>query len=143
MGALRVEKQRFLSGITLIMKRVSFDMEFIFRASPAIVYKFLTTPACLIRWFSEAVDIENDIFTFEWDGSEEVAELVDDIEEERLRFKWEDAAENEYLEFRMYKSPVTGETVLEITDFADEDEVNDQKQLWENQMAILKHEMGG
>lgn len=118
-------------------------MEFIFRASPAIVYKFLTTPACLIRWFSEAVDIENDVFTFAWDGAEEVAELVDDIEEERLRFKWEDAEANEYLEFRMYKSPVTGETVLEITDFADEDEVDDQKQLWENQMAILKHEMGG
>ena len=131
------------SGITSNMKRVSFDMEFIFRASPAIVYKFLTTPACLIRWFCEGVDIENDIFTFDWEGSEEIAELVDDIEEERLRFKWEEAADNEYLEFRMYKSPVTGETVLEITDFADEDEVNDQKQLWENQMAILRHEMGG
>jgi uncharacterized protein YndB with AHSA1/START domain len=125
------------------MKRVSFDIEFIFRASPVIIYKFLTTPACLIRWFCEKVDIENDIYTFEWDGSEEIAELVDDIEEERLRFKWEDAEEGEYLEFRMYKSPVTAETILEITDFADEDEVEDQKQLWESQMAVLKHEMGG
>jgi uncharacterized protein YndB with AHSA1/START domain len=125
------------------MKRVSFDSEFIFRASPAIIYKFLTTPACLIRWFCEKVDIENDVYTFEWDGSEELAELVDDIEEERLRFKWEEAEPNEYLEFRMYKSPVTGETILELTDFCDEDEIEDQKQLWESQMAVLRHEMGG
>ena len=62
--------------------------------------------------------------TFVWSGSEEVAELIDDIEEERLRFKWEDADdEEEYLEFNISKSPVTGETILEITDFCDEDEV--------------------
>ena len=89
------------------------------------------------------VDIEKDVYTFEWDGSEELAELVDDIEEERLRFKWEEAEPNEYLEFRMYKSPVTGETILELTDFCDEDEIEDQKQLWESQMAVLRHEMGG
>ena len=118
-------------------------MEFIFRASPAIMYTFLTTPSCLIRWFCEKVDIEADIYTFTWEGSEEVAELVDDIEEERLRFKWSDAEDNEYLEFRMYTSPVSGDNILEITDFADDDEVEDQKQLWVSQMEVMKHEMGG
>ena len=118
-------------------------MEFIFRASPAILYKFLTSPDCLIRWFCQGVDIEGDIYTFEWEGSEEIAELVDDIEEERLRFKWEDAEDDEYFEFRMYKSPVTGETVLEITDHADEDEVEDQKELWNSQIESLRIETGG
>lgn len=125
------------------MKRVSFEMEFIFRASPAILYTFLTTPACLVRWFCDGVDINSDVFTFTWDGSEENAEMVDDIQEERVRFKWEDADEDEYLEFRMYKSGVTNETVLEITDFCDDDEVDSQQDLWNTQMTVLRSECGG
>ncbi len=126
------------------MERVSFDLEFIFKASPTIVYKFLTTPSCLIRWFCDEVDIQNDTYSFFWGDSEEIAELIEDIEEELLRFKWEDANdEEEYLEFRIKRSPVTGETIVEITDFCDDDEVDDQKQLWESQMKVLRQEMGG
>lgn len=125
------------------MDRVSFEMEFIFRASPTILYKFLTTPACLIRWFCDGVDIEGDVYTFSWEGSEEVAELVEDVEDERLRFVWDDADDGEYLEFRMQKSPVTGETILEISDWADSDEVDDQRQLWESQFKVLRQETGG
>ena len=125
------------------MKRVSFEMEFIFRASPAILYTFLTTPACLVRWFCDGVDINSDVYTFNWDGAEEDAEMIDDIQEERVRFRWEDADEGEYLEFRMYKSGVTNETVLEITDFCDDDEVDSEKDLWNTQLTKLKTECGG
>lgn len=125
------------------MKRVSFEMEFIFRASPAILYTFLTTPACLVRWFCDGVDINSDVFTFTWDGADENAEMIDDIQEERVRFQWEDADEGEYLEFRMYKSGVTNETVLEITDYCDDDEVDSQMDLWRTQMQSLKTECGG
>ena len=125
------------------MKRVSFEMEFIFRASPAILYTFLTTPACLVRWFCDGVDINTDVFTFTWDGADENAEMLDDIQEERVRFKWEDADEGEYLEFRMYESGVTNETVLEITDFCDDDEVDSQMDLWNTQLKKLKTECGG
>jgi len=125
------------------MSREKFDMEFIFRASPAIIYRFITSPACLVRWFCDSADITGDIYTFNWDGYDEVAELIDDIEEERLRFHWEDAEDGEYLEFRMYKSDVTNETILEITDFADDDEVEDQKKLWQTQLDVMRSEMGG
>ena len=125
------------------MKRTKIDMEFIFRASPAILYTFITTPACLVRWFCDEVDIQDDIFTFVWAGAEEVAEMVDDIEEERVRFKWEDAEPGEYLEFRMYKSDVTNETVLEITDYCDDDEIDDQKRLWASQIDKMRVESGG
>ncbi len=125
------------------MQRVKFEMEFIFRASPAIIYTFITTPSCLVRWFCDGVDITGDIFTFTWSGADEIAEMVDDIEEERVRFKWEDADEKEFLEFRMYKSDVTNETIMEITDFCDADEVQEQKDLWASQVSKLKIECGG
>lgn len=126
------------------MERVKIELEFIFRASPTILYKFLTTPSCLIRWFCDEVDIQGETYTFVWSGAEEVADMIDDIEDERIRFKWEDADdEEEYLEFRMRKSPVTNETILEITDYCDDDEVADQKQLWESQIKVLRQETGG
>jgi uncharacterized protein YndB with AHSA1/START domain len=126
------------------MQRVKLNLEFLFRASPAILYKFFTTPTCLIRWFCDEVDIQDDTFTFFWSGYDEVAELVESVENERLKFRWEDADdEDEFLEFRITTSPVTGETILEITDFCDEDEVEDQKQLWESQILQLQKETGG
>jgi uncharacterized protein YndB with AHSA1/START domain len=125
------------------MERVSIQMEYIFRASPAILYKFLTTPSCLVRWFCDEVDIQDNIYTFLWSGAEEVAEVIEDIEEESIKFHWEESDEGEYLEFKMSRSPVTGETILVITDYCDEDEVEDQKQLWESQIGELKKETGG
>lgn len=125
------------------MSRVKFDTEFIFRASPAILYKFITTPACLVRWFCDKVDIQDEIYTFDWQGAEETAEMVDDIEEERVRFVWTDAEEGEFLEFRMYKSDVTNETIMEISDFCDDDEVEEQIDYWTTLMSQLKIETGG
>jgi uncharacterized protein YndB with AHSA1/START domain len=126
------------------MERVKFVKEFIFRASPAIIYQFLTTPACLTRWFCDEVDITEDTFVFSWSGSEEEAELIENEEPNLLRFVWDDAeSDDEYLEFSIHVSPVTGETIMNITDFADADEVDDQIALWESQMNRMRAEMGG
>ncbi len=125
------------------MSRVKIDMEFIFRASPGMLHQFLTLPENLVRWFADGVDISDDVYTFSWDGSEESAILLDDIEEERLRFKWEESDEGEYFEFRMYISDITRQTILEITDFCDDDEVKEQKDLWSKQIDGLHNAIGG
>ena len=125
------------------MKRVQVNLEFLFRASPSIVYQFLTTPSCLVRWFCDEVDITGRNFTFYWNGAEEIAELKEAIEDQKLRFVWEDADDGEFLEYKMSRSPITDETILEIIDFCDEDEVDDTTNLWESQIAEMKKEMGG
>ena len=97
-----------------------------------------------MRWYCDEVDITGDNYTFSWQGSSEEAFLVDDIEDERVRFKWIEADdEEEYLEFRMYKSDVTNETILEITDFCDDDEVQEVKDLWGTLTTELRKECGG
>lgn len=125
------------------MSRVKIEMEFIFRASPGMLHQFITLPENLVRWFADGVDISDDVYTFSWDGSEESAILIDDIEEERLRFKWEDSDEGEYFEFRMYISDITRQTILEITDFCDDDEVKEQQDLWAKQIEGLHNACGG
>ena len=126
------------------MERVQFTLEFIFRASPAIIYKFLTTPSCLTRWFCDEVDITGTTYTFSWEGAEEIAEIIEDQEDRLIRFQWEESDnDEEYLEFKMERSPVTGETIFEITDYCDDDEVEDQKRLWQTQITRLQQETGG
>lgn len=126
------------------MSRVKIDMEFIFKASPSIIYQFLTLPENLVRWFADGVDINEDEYTFTWEGSEETAVLLDDIEEERLRFKWLDSGEeDDYFEFRMYKSDITRQTILEITDFCDKNESDEQRDLWDQQIEELRNACGG
>lgn len=126
------------------MDRVSFTMEFLFRASPTIIYKFLTTPDCLIRWFCDDCNVVDGRFTFEWDGEEEEATALEDIENEHLRLEWDEfEGEEEYLDFKISRSEVTGETILEITAFCDSDEVEQEQQFWATQMEALGRATGG
>ena len=128
----------------MAQKRVSVKLEFIFRASPTIIYQFLTTPACLVRWFCDEVDIVANHYVFTWSGEESHAELIEDWEDELLRFVWEDAPnENEFLEFSIIRSPITNETVLYVTDYCDANETKDVAKLWETQIERLREETGG
>ena len=126
------------------MERVPIKVEYLLRASPAFLYQFFTSASDLVRWFCDGADVSRDkVYTFTWDGYDEVARLVEDIENELIRFAWEDEdRKGEYLEVKFSKSPVTRETILEITDFCDEDEVEDQKALWETQIQQLKKVSG-
>ncbi len=123
-------------------KRVKLQLEYIIKTSPAILFQFLTTPACLVRWFCDEADEQDDFLYFSWNGSVQVAEIVDFIEEERLLLRWEDADEEEFLEYRIYKSRITEETVMEITDFCDDNEIKDQTKLWDSTVKSLKNAMG-
>ncbi len=126
------------------MKRVQYQMEYIFRASPSVLYKFFSVSSRIVMWFCDEVEITKNKYTFVWEDSEEVAYLTESNEEEFLRFKWEDADnEDEYFEFRFEKSPVTGDTVLKITDFCDEDELDFQRELWDTQIQQLMRATGG
>jgi len=126
----------------MAQKRISVKLEFIFRASPTIIYQFLTTPACLVRWFCDEVDIVGSHFNFIWSGEETHAELIEDWEDELLRFVWEDSP-TEFLEFSIQRSPITNETVLYITDFCDANETKDLQKLWDTQVERLRNETGG
>lgn len=126
------------------MDRVKFKVEELFKASPAMLFKFVTDAVSLSRWFCDEADVEGKRYAFTWAGSTEVAHLVDVDDDARARFLWEDADDkSEYFEFRMYRAGVSDQTVLEVTDYCDDDEVDDSKELWVSQLAKLRREIGG
>ena len=87
------------------MGRTKLQLEFLFKASPNILYTFLTTPACIVRWFCDKAEVDEHQITYSWSGNEEVALILADHEEEVLRLKWADSDyESEYLEFKISES---------------------------------------
>ncbi len=123
-------------------KKVLYTLEYPVRCSPAILYEFLYTPAGLQEWFADKVDEKDGIYSFNWNGSEDKAQLLETEEEKFVRYRWLHAAKDEYFEFRIEKSEVTNQTILVIKDFADKKEIKDQSQLWGYQVKDLFHRLG-
>jgi len=124
-------------------RKKSFTLEFAFRASPNILFGFLTTPSGLAQWFADMVDVEDGTYTFTWSGDEEHAVLIEKNEPELARFRWLEGPDNEFFEFKIIQSEVTGDTILFITDFAEEGELEEQQLLWSSQIANLQTRIGG
>ena len=124
-------------------KKIKFEIEFPIHASPHMLYQYFGTPSGLSEWFADNVNSRGEIYTFIWDGSEEQAKVLQDRPEEKIKFKWlEDGDEKTYFEFRIEVDEITKDVSLMITDFAEEDELEDSKMFWENQIDELKHTIG-
>lgn len=125
------------------MSKVKFEIEVPIHASPSLLFQYLSSPSNLQEWFADKVNSRGKIFSFIWDGEEEKAELLLKRSDERIKFKWLESEDDDtYFEFRIIVDALTKDVSLFITDFADEDEVEEAKQLWENQIDDLKHTIG-
>lgn len=124
-------------------KKIQYEMEFILHSSPQLLYKYIATPSGLSEWFADNVNSRGEIFTFIWDDSEEVATLIRKKTLEFVRFKWQDSEEEDsFFEMKIVVDEITKDVSLFITDFAEEEEMEESKMLWENQVSDLKYVIG-
>lgn len=126
------------------MSKVKFELEIPIHASPSMLYQYFATPAGLEEWFADRVNSRGKMVTFFWEDSEEEAKIVANKSDERIKYKWtESEGDDSYFEFKIQVDALTKDVSLIITDFAeDEDEVEEAKRLWENQIDELKHTIG-
>ncbi len=123
-------------------KKIMYSLEFPVRCSPTILYEFLSTPVGLQEWFADKVDQRDQTFNFTWNGATDTADQLEAFENEYVRYRWDYYDEDEFFEFRIEQSPVTNETILRITDFAEKNDIKDQERLWNSQVSDLKHRIG-
>lgn len=120
-----------------------FEIEYVVRTSPGILYEFITTPSGLSEWFADDVNIHEGVFTFFWDGSEQKAKLLGFKDEKFIRLRWLDKPEGSYFEFRIEKDELTGDISLMVVDFVDEDtDMKTSKLLWDSQINDLLSVIG-
>ncbi len=123
-------------------EKIKFEIEFPIHSSPAFLYQYLSTPDGLAEWFADNVNSRSDLFTFIWDDSEEEAKRVSYKTNERIRYKWLTEDDDTYFEFRIEVDAITKDVSLIVVAFADDDEVEESKMFWENQISELKHTIG-
>jgi uncharacterized protein YndB with AHSA1/START domain len=126
------------------MDKVKFELEIPIHASPHMLYQYISSPSNLQEWFADKVNSRGKEYSFVWDGEEEKAELITKKADDRIRFKWlESEDDDSFFEIKIQVDAFTKDVSLIVTDFADdEDEVEESKQLWENQIDELRHTIG-
>ncbi|MDR9456144.1 MAG: START-like domain-containing protein [Salegentibacter sp.] len=124
-------------------EKIKYEMEFPIHASPSLLYQYISTPSGLSEWYADNVNSRGEIFTFIWEGSEEKAKLVSKKSDERVKFKWLDDEDTPYFfEIRIQVDDITKDVSIMITDFAEEDEIDEGKMLWDNMISDLKQVLG-
>ena len=125
--------------------KVEYQMEFEVKSSLNVLYNMISTPSGLSEWFADNVNIKKDVFTFIWDGSDESAKLLTKKKGDFVKFQWMEDVEDglkTYFQIKIKVDELTNDVALMITDFAEEDEIDEAKLLWENQIAELKMVIG-
>jgi len=123
--------------------KVKYELEFPIQASPSLLYQYISTPSGMGEWFADNINSRGEVFTFIWGESEEQAKLLTKKSGERIKMRWLDDEDTTYFfEMRIQVDEITKDVSLMITDFAEEDEIEESKMLWENMISDLKQVLG-
>jgi len=124
-------------------EKVKYELEFPIQASPSLLYQYISTPSGLSEWFADNINSRGELYTFMWGESEEEAKLLTKKSGERIKMRWTDDEDTScYFEMRIQVDEITKDVSLMITDFAEEDEIEESKMLWDNMVADLKQVLG-
>ncbi len=126
-------------------EKTKYELEFVVQSSPQLLYQYISTPSGLSEWFADNVNSRGELFTFIWDGSEEEAKLLSKKSGERIKFRWtadDEDGKDYFFEMRIQVDEITKDVSLMVTDYSEEDEIDENKMLWDNMISNLKHVLG-
>ena len=125
------------------MSKNKYQLEYVINTSERILFNRLSTASGLTEWFADNVNVDNDIYTFIWNESEQEARVLAKKDLSYIKFHWiDDDDDDTYFEFRLNKLELTGGLALIVTDFAEDDDKEDAINLWDAQISELKHILG-
>lgn len=126
------------------MEKEKLHLEYLLNVtSKDMIWASISTPAGLEKWFADKVISNDKNVIFYWGKTEKrEAEIIAMRAYSFIRFRWVDTDEKEYFELKMTNNELTGDFMLEITDFANPGETDDQTELWISQLNELKRTHG-
>lgn len=127
------------------MEKYKFVKEFEFRASPKVLYPFISTPSGLQQWFAAKVNILPDhSYDFVWDGESHVAKVTSQRLNKVARYDFVNPPQvGNYVEFKLETSELDNTTYLKITDYSTNSDEEDLTDLWTDLVDKIKDIVGG
>ena len=127
------------------MGKEKIHLEYMLKAgSGNVVWSIISTPSGLETWFADKVTVQEKVYTFHWGKTEKrEAEVTHIRTNNYIRFHWlDDKDKRSYFELRMNYNELTEDLTLEITDWAESDEIEDTKDLWDSEIEKMKRVSG-
>ena len=121
------------------------QLEYIINCSPKVFFNRLSTASGLTEWFADDVRVKGNLFTFVWGETDQIAEKKLHKENKMVRYEWLDNdldKDENYFEFHVTQDELTNDVSPIITDFAEEDEIDETTDLWNTQITKLKQLLG-
>ena len=130
-------------NILSMASKIKFQIEFPIRSSLRILFNQISTPSGLSEWFADNVNLNGKNYTFFWDGDEQEAELLSKKNNQLIKFRWTDEPKDTFFELKIVIDDITQDISLIITDFAeDEEDEEEAKLLWNKQIEKLRQSIG-
>jgi hypothetical protein len=133
------------------MGKQRIDIEYpLTTKSPNIIWEQISSAHGLERWLANHVTEDDGVFTFTWgepwtEQDIRKALLIEYVKYDHIRLQWEDDEQegnDAFWEMRIEKSDLTNHLNLIITDFAEDDDAEGLKILWESNLDRLHRASG-
>ncbi|MVM37168.1 ATPase [Spirosoma sp. HMF3257] len=129
------------------MEKLKFITEYELRASPKMLFPYISTASGLSQWFASKVNtMPEQRFDFQWDNESHIARQVSMRQNKGVRFEFlntdDNDSDNNYVDFRVDQSELTQSTFLRITDYSNTTDEEELKDLWDGLMDKLKEIVG-
>lgn len=125
------------------MNKEKIRLEYLMKGSANMIWRSIGTPQGLSTWFADRVETTGRTYTFMWGKTEQRnATLAAQRNGVYVRFRWEDEDQHCFFEMRITYNEMVRQHTLEITDFAEKDEIEDTRNLWDSQIEQLRRNTG-
>lgn len=129
------------------MQKFKYISEFEFRASPKVLFPYISTASGLSQWFAQKANVLPDHqFDFIWDNESHIARQTSMRLNKGTKFEFINTSDtnhdNNYVEFKIEVSDLTGSTFLKITDYSASNDVEELRDLWDGFVDKLKEIVG-
>lgn len=125
------------------MAKEKFSIEYDMRNTPvSMLWSYISTAYGLREWFADDARQSGKELVLDWNGVEQSVMITAMRTDKYVRFHWAEDQDKSFFELRISQSELTDGTVLTVTDFAEHDELDEAKDLWNYQIETLQRLLG-
>ena len=125
------------------MIKEKITLEFDMKSTPiSMLWAYISTANGLKEWFADDAQINGKDVVLIWNGVSQESTIISMRFEKYIRFRSKEDNDKSFIEMRISSSEMTNNAILTITDFAEPDDVEEIRDLWNYQVETLQRQLG-